>query len=88
MNTAHQKRKILCSLYHAASTGVPEGAAGSASISRWATERKMTGNDVAYFSALYNWRRLLFNGELYSIRHCLKRTAYGRLQFVRRQGEI
>ena len=39
----------------------------------------MTGNDVAYLTALYKGRRLWLNGVLYSVRHCLKRMRYGML---------
>ena len=39
----------------------------------------MTGNDVAYLTALYRGRRLRLSGALYSARHCRKRMRYGTL---------
>lgn len=43
----------------------------------------MTGNDVKYFNALSNAR--FFEGEElveYSIRHCRRRAAYGKLRIL------
>ena len=39
----------------------------------------MTGNEVAYFNALYRGLRLSFAGMLYSTKHCLKRKKNGML---------
>ena len=39
----------------------------------------MTGNDVAYFTALYRGRRLRLSGSMYSATHCRKRMRYGAL---------
>ena len=39
----------------------------------------MTGNDVAYLTALYRGRRLWLSGVMYSARHCRKRMRYGTL---------
>jgi hypothetical protein len=61
--STYQKRKIRCSLYHAGSAGVSGDVTGPVSISRCATERKITGKEVAYFTALYSGRRLSLSGE-------------------------
>jgi len=50
---------------------------------RWAADRKITGNEVAYFNALYNGLRLSFPGELNSTMHCLKRRKKGMLCTVK-----
>lgn len=62
-------------MYHAISAI----ASGSETTSRCAADRKMTGNAVAYLSALYSGRLESLVGELYSMRHWRKRTAYGKL---------
>lgn len=65
-------------------TRSPFSATRSDTTSRCEADRKITGNELAYFKAFHSGRRLSFSGLVYSTVHCRKRTRYGRLSRVER----
>ena len=54
--------------HHKRKSALPD-AISCSSVVLWAAERKMTGKDDAYLSALYRGRRLSFVGDECSIKH-------------------
>ena len=69
-----------CPLYQLPPPTSSSNSIESTTTVRCAAERNITGNDVAYLIALNSGRLLSFVLNLYSTMHCLKRTAYGKLQ--------
>ncbi len=78
----YQRRKSMCPLFHPSLADSPFWAIRSDTTIRCAADKKMTGNELAYFTAFQSGRRLSFDGLVYSTIHCRKRTRYGRLGYI------
>ena len=71
----HHRRNSWCSPCHGWLAALsPLRANVSDTTIRCAAERKITGKEEAYFSALKRGRRLSLFGALYSTRHWRRRT--------------
>ena len=67
-----------CSPCHGSARAIsPFSATKSLTTVRCAAEKKITGNEEAYFKALYRGLKDALSEEIYSMVHCMKRTKYG-----------